>query len=161
MPGQVAGEHADQHVGLDPVFEPVPDGPQVQVVGFDVPEVAFEAGQVLVGGDCAGGVQGVFGDGGADDVDPVGGCFGADGGLVTLPGQLSGGDGEGEVLGDLALGDDLPGGDLGQVRLGCGQQVLALAGALGGQDRVAAGDQPLPGVVRGADLGEVLLIEQR
>jgi hypothetical protein len=38
---------------------------------------------------------------------------------------------------------------------------LALAGPLGGQDRVAAGDQPLAGVVRGADLGEVLLIEQR
>ena len=42
VPDQVAGEHADQHVGLDAVFEPVPDGPQLQVVGFDVPEVASE-----------------------------------------------------------------------------------------------------------------------
>ena len=54
VPGQVAGEHADQHVGPDAVFEPVPDGPQVQVVGLDVPEVPFEAGQVLVGGHSAG-----------------------------------------------------------------------------------------------------------
>ena len=42
VPGQVAGEHADQHVGPDPFFQPVPDGPQVQVVGFDVPEVPLK-----------------------------------------------------------------------------------------------------------------------
>ena len=36
----------------------------------------------------------------------------------------------------------------------------ALAGAVGGQDRVAAGDQPLAGEVIGGDLGEVLLIEE-
>ena len=35
-----------------------------------------------------------------------------------------------------------------QVIFGGGEQVLALAGAVGGQDRVAAGDQPLAGVVR-------------
>jgi hypothetical protein len=29
-------------VGLDAFFEPVEDGPQVQVVGFDVPEVPFK-----------------------------------------------------------------------------------------------------------------------
>ena len=62
MPGQVAGEHADQHVGPHAVFEPVPDGPQVQVVGLDVPEVPFQAGQVLVGGDGASRVEGVVGD---------------------------------------------------------------------------------------------------
>jgi hypothetical protein len=33
-------------------------------------------------------------------------------------------------------------------------------GRAGGQDRVAAGDQPLAGEVRGGDLGQVLLIEQ-
>ena len=104
-------------MGLDAVVEPVPDGPQVQVVSFDVPEVAFEVSQVLVGGDRAGGAEGVLGDGGADDVDPVGGCFGVDGGLVALPGQLPWGDVEGEVLGDLALVDDLPGGDADLVRV--------------------------------------------
>ena len=40
------------------------------------------------------------------------------------------------------------------------QQVFALAGALGGEHRVAAGDQPLAGEVRAGDLGQVLLIEQ-
>jgi hypothetical protein len=46
VPGQVAGEHADQHVGFDPVLQPVPDGPQVQVVGLEVPEVAFQVREV-------------------------------------------------------------------------------------------------------------------
>ena len=40
------------------------------------------------------------------------------------------------------------------------EQVLALAGAVGGQHRVAAGDQPLAGEVRAGDLGQVLLVEQ-
>ena len=69
-----------------------------------------------------------------------------------------------EVLGGLVLADDLahldadrrgagqpaggdPGGDGGEQLLGGGQQVLALAGPVGGQDRVAAGDQPLAGEV--------------
>jgi hypothetical protein len=43
------------------------------------------------------------------------------------------------------------------VFLGRGQQVLAVAGAFGGQERVAASDQPLAGVVTVADLGQVLL----
>ena len=44
--------------------------------------------------------------------------------------------------------------------LGGGEQVLALAGPVGGQHGVAAGDQPLAGEVIGGDLGEVLLVEQ-
>ena len=50
--------------------------------------------------------------------------------------------------------------DDGAQQLGGGQQVLALAGALGGQHRVAAGDQPLAGKVRRGHLGRVLLIEE-
>ena len=41
------------------------------------------------------------------------------------------------------------GDDGGEQLLGGGQQVLALAGPVGGQHRVAAGDQPLAGEVRG------------
>jgi hypothetical protein len=37
---------------------------------------------------------------------------------------------------------------------------LAGAGAVAGQDRVAAGDQPLAGEIRRGDLREVLLIEE-
>ena len=47
MPGEVAGEHADQHVGLDAFFQPVEHRPQVQVVGFDVAEVPFHVFEVL------------------------------------------------------------------------------------------------------------------
>ena len=42
-----------------------------------------------------------------------------------------------------------PGEDGGQQLLGGGQQVVAGAGPVGGQDRVAAGDQPLAGEVLG------------
>jgi hypothetical protein len=44
--------------------------------------------------------------------------------------------------------------------LGGGQQLLPGAGAVGGQDRVAAGDEPLAGEVSGGDLREVLLVEE-
>ena len=53
-----------------------------------------------------------------------------------------------------------PGDDRGQQLLGSGEQFLAGAGAVGGQDRVAAGDQPLAGEVIGGDLGQVLLVEE-
>ena len=42
-----------------------------------------------------------------------------------------------------------------------GEQLLALAGALGGDERVAADDQALVRVVVGGDLGQVLLVEER
>ena len=51
MPGEVGGEHADQHVALDAFFEAVEDGAQVEVVGLDVAEVALDVLEVLVGGD--------------------------------------------------------------------------------------------------------------
>ena len=52
-------------------FEAVEDRAQVEVVGFDVPEVALDVLEVLVGGDGAGGVELGGGERGADDVDPV------------------------------------------------------------------------------------------
>src|SRR5512133_2483844 len=106
MPGQVAGEHADQYVSADAVFQPVPDGPQVQVVLADT-EVLLHIGQVLVGGHGGGCVKSGRGDGGADDVDAVEGGFGADGCLVALPGEGCLADAGDEVLGDLALADYL------------------------------------------------------
>ena len=45
--------------------------------------------------------------------------------------------------------------------LGRGQQVLALARALGSELRVAADDQALARELVGGDLGEVGLVEQR
>ena len=65
---------------------------------------------------------------------------------------------------DLACAADAPGahlaGDRGE-ELFCGlQEVLAHAGALGGQVGIAAGDEAPAGLVRVAELGEVLLVEQ-
>ena len=70
MPGEIAGEHADQHVRPDAFLEPVEDRPQVQVVRFDVPEVPLDVFEVLVRGDHAGRVELVRGDGGAQYVEP-------------------------------------------------------------------------------------------
>ena len=76
VPDQVAGEHADQYVGFDAVFESVVDGPQVEVVGFDDAEVAFDVGEVFVVGDDVGGLEGVGRDAGADHVEAVEAGFG-------------------------------------------------------------------------------------
>jgi len=53
-----------------------------------------------------------------------------------------------------------PGLDGGEIRLGRRQQLFALAGALGGQVRIAANDQPLTRVIGRGDGGHVALIEQ-
>src|SRR5215210_7661209 len=58
----------------------------------------------------------------------------------------------------LALDPGLNGGD---VLLGRGQQLFALAGALGGEIGIAADHQPLAGEVGGGDARHVALIEQR
>ena len=52
--------------------------------------------------------------------------------------------------------------DRGEIGLGRVQQLVALAGALGADEGVAADDQPLAGeVFGGGDLAEVLLVKQR
>jgi hypothetical protein len=171
-------------LGPDAFFELVVDRPQVQVVGFDVPEVSFDVFEVLVGAHHAGGVQLAGGHGGAQHVEAVQGGFGVDLVLLAGYGQAGIGDGHVEVLGGLVflliilvfadhfadLDPDWPGAgqppgldagdDGGQQLLGRLQQVFPLASALSGQHRVAAGDQPLAGEVRAGDLGQVLLIEQ-
>src|SRR6266568_8915688 len=131
----------------------------------------------VVGGDGGGGVQFAGRDGGADDVNAVQGGLGADGGRsrrhARQPGLMS----RMKCLATLYRSMTFPAGTpilsasfsrpavtwsraFPQELLGGGQQVLALAGPLGGQQRVAAGDQPLAQVVRAGDLGQVLLIEQ-
>ena len=51
-------------------------------------------------------------------------------------------------------------GDFRQIGFGCGEQGFPLAGPLGFQERVLAGDQPLAGVVPMRDLSQVHLIGQ-
>jgi hypothetical protein len=50
--------------------------------------------------------------------------------------------------------------DFGQIALGCGEQILALA-PRDGEPQVAADNQALAGIVVGGDAGEIALIEQR
>src|SRR5664279_1627589 len=84
MPGQVGGEHADEHVGTDPGLGPVVGRAQVQVDALDRAEVSFDPGQRLVGSDELRRVHLLGGHGGADDVDPVQGRLGADVVLVAV-----------------------------------------------------------------------------
>src|ERR1019366_2886534 len=173
VPGEVGGEHGGQDVGADAFAEGVADGAQVQVVGLDDAEVPFDVLEVLVGGDDGGGAEGALSDAGADHVDAVEGGLGGDVLLVAVAGEARVGDLGDEVLGHLVLAGDLPGPlpdlpgalappggcrypDFLQVLFGGSQQRLALAGPFGGQDRVVAADQPLAGVVRVLDLGEIV-----
>ena len=103
--------------------------------------------------------------------------FGVDAGLVATVGEGGVGDGGVEVLAHLVFVDHLahrladlaragegaagdPVGDAGEQLVGRGQQVAAFAGTFGRERGVAAGDQPFPGVVGVADLGQVLGVEQ-
>ena len=114
---------------------------------------------------------------GAHDVDAVEGGFGGDVVVSAGDGQAGVGDGAVKVLAHLVFADDLAdrfadsagtgqpacgnaGNDRGEQFLGGGEQFVAFAGAFDGQERVAAGDQPLAGVVGVGDLGEVVCVEQ-
>jgi len=109
VPDEVGGEHAEQHVGADAVFEAVVDRAQVQVDGLDRAEVAFDVGELFVGGDRGGGVEALGGHAGADDVDAVQRGLGGD--LLDAAGDGQGGVGdlEVEVFGHLVLVDQRAG----------------------------------------------------
>lgn len=94
-------------MGTDPFGEVVKDGTQVEVVDFDDAEVAFDVGEVFVGGDDAGGVQGLGVSAGAEDVDSVESGLGVDLWLVAVVVERGGGDVEGEVLSHFVFVDDL------------------------------------------------------
>src|SRR6185437_7577937 len=69
--------------------------------------------------------------------------------------------GEPHFAAQRAFGAAGGGGDGGEFFFGGGQQILAFAGPLVGQGGVVAAHQPLAGKLRGADLEQVLGIEQR
>ncbi len=133
--------------------------------------------ELLVGADGLAAVQFGVGDAGPEYVDPVERRL-----CLDLFGLAVGEDGVGdldlEVLLDsvaLQRGPDLKAdligagkraalhtrGDLRKAALGRGQQLLALARPVGGDERVAAHDQPLARIVLSGDLGQVVLIKQR
>jgi len=145
-----------------PVFEVVVDRAQVQIVGLDEPEVAFDMGQVLVGGDHTGRIQGFGGHAGADHVDAVQEGLRLDLGRLPLDIQGGVGDRQIEVFGHLELvdhfadaqadligADQTPfahrGGDRRQHGFGGGQQGVAFAGSFDGEQRIAARDKSFAG----------------
>ena len=125
-----------------------------------------------------GGAEGVLRHIGAQDVEAVERGFGGDAGRIADEAQVIVGDGDLEVLGDLAAAEhgadrqaDLGGAaqwlagapnaglDGDQLLLGGVEQLATLAGALGGKRRIAADDQPFAGIVRAGDLGEIAIVE--
>ena len=154
------------------------DGADEQV-GVQAAEHPLDVLQVLAGLHRAVGAEHPGGEAGADHVHPVQGGLAGDLLLVAAPGEGVVGDLHDEVLGHLLLVDDLPGGqgdgvlaaqrpagppgrrgDLFQLGFGGIEQLAALAGPLGGQERVVAGDQPLAGVAGVGDLGHAGVVEQ-
>ena len=126
-----------------------------------------------------GGVELLRLDVGPDDVDAVEGFLGSD--LLVVPPEGEGliGDGGDEVPGHLAAMDHSPDAqadlgrpaqgavlaagrrrDGGQVLLGGGQQFLPLAAPPGGEQGVAAHDEPFAGEIVAGDFGQVPLVEQ-
>ena len=87
MENQVGGEHADEHLGTDSCFEPMVDGTELEVDGFERPELGFDETKPFVGFDHFTRVELVGLDAGSYHVDAVEGCFGVDGGLVVLVGE--------------------------------------------------------------------------
>jgi hypothetical protein len=136
MPDEVGGEHADEHVGADPIGQVVEDGPQVQVVYFDAGEVCFHVFEVFVGGDDLGGVHCFTGHAGAEDVYPVEVGLGPDFVGVAPVGELIVGDVEDDVFPGFVLVDDLADGDADGVAPGEVIRLFALGRILCSVDHV-------------------------
>ena len=156
------------------------DRPDLQIDGFDAAERPFHHGEGFVAAHRRRVVEGFRRQAGAHDIDPVTGCLGGDLGGLAGEAEVGIGDVEIEVLGHFIPVDhrtdrqrDLGGAtqrialagdgglDAGEIALGGGQQVFALAGALGGKIRVAADHQTLIGKLGCGDAGDVALVEQR
>ncbi len=64
VPADVVGEHVQEHVGADPVGQPMPDGAYVQFA-VEGAEEAFDVGEVFVAAHHVVAAQGVVGQAGA------------------------------------------------------------------------------------------------
>jgi transposase len=148
VPLEIVGEHAQQHMGADPIGQAMVDRSDLEIDGLDRTEGTLGLAQALVDPHDIAGSQRGFVKIGADDVEAIEFALGLDGIGVACEGKLLIGDGQDEVLGHLvaiehgASGEaDLVGpaqrlalaadglGHLAQVGLGGGQQVQTFAGA--------------------------------
>jgi len=85
VPADVVGQHAQEHVGADPVGQPMPDGAHVQF-GVEGAEEPFDVFESLVAQHHIVAFEGVFGQAGAQHVDAVEGGFGGD--RVVVAGEV-------------------------------------------------------------------------
>jgi hypothetical protein len=87
-PAEVAGEHADQHVRTDAVFQPAEDQAQVQLVDLMRRKSRSAYLRFLQAVTTAGAGQLAFGDGGAQHAEPVERGFLSDPGLLRATARL-------------------------------------------------------------------------
>jgi hypothetical protein len=71
VPFDVEGEHAEEHVRADAVFEPVVDPADLQLGPLEDAEVALDLFELLVGAHDVGRVKALGGDAGAQNIDAV------------------------------------------------------------------------------------------
>jgi hypothetical protein len=158
VPDEVGGEHADEHVGADSAFEAVVDGSEVEVDGFEGPELGFDEAEPFVGFDDFTRVEPVGVDAGADDVDAVEGGFSIDGFVFVPVGEDGFTNGQVVVFCHLVFVDDPAdpypddrgvfepacsdgGDDLVECGVGGLKEVSAFPGPFLGEGGVAADDE--------------------
>src|SRR5258706_9259503 len=156
------------------------DGTDVEVDGLEAAEGALDTGEAFVGAHGVGGIERIGWKAGTQHVEAVEGGFWGDRGVIGREAQRVVGDGDTEVLGDLAATEqgadgqaDLvgpaqwlaPAHNAGlnvlQVLLGGIEQLAPFASAFLGKGGVLADDEALAREVRAFDLGEIALVEQR
>ena len=176
----VVGEHAEEDVGAHAGRGPMEHRADFEIDGLYRAEGALDLGQGFVGADRLLGRERLLRHVGADDIDAVEPGLGGDRVVGAAVGEARVGDDDLEVLAHLvlvehgshrkadlgpaaerrALAQDRLA-DAAQVPLGRGHEFVALALALGRQERIAAHDQPLARIVGRGDLGQVAIVEQR
>ena len=98
MPGEVVGEHAEEHVRADAVVEVVVDRADLELGAFEGSERSLDLFEVLVGAHDLAGAELAVGDAGAQHVEPVQRRFGVDLLGLALVGEGGVGDLHLEVL---------------------------------------------------------------
>ena len=101
MPGEVVGQHAEEHVRADAVFEVVVDRADLELGAFEGAERSLDLFEVLVGAHDLPGIQLGVRNAGPQHVDPVQRGLGFDLFDLALVGEAGVGDLDREVLLDL------------------------------------------------------------
>ena len=158
VPLHVISKHAQEDVGADPGFGAVVDGTDLQIHGLEATEGPFHRAEPLVGAHRAGAIELACRQTGADHIEAVEPGLGRDGRFIALAGEDTViVDGPRDVFRHLVFADDLadPFTDLVSTletallapcccgycfehSLGGLEHLLSLAGAVLGQQRIAA-----------------------